>query len=82
MVCLYDIAANKYLKTHAVQTTTAALCCAIMALSQRFSSPQFRNLRAIFYTGCGLSSIIFVIYGLARYGWELQKSRVSLVWMG
>lgn len=32
--------------------------------------------------GFGLSSIIFVVHGLLIHGWELQKSRMSLVWMG
>jgi adiponectin receptor len=53
-----------------------------LTLSPRFGSPQFRNWRATFYAGFGLSSILFVINGLVLYGWEAQNGRMSLVWMG
>lgn len=59
-----------------------ALCCAIFTLNSRFGSPEFRHWRASFYAAFGLSSVIFVIHGLVLYGWELQKARMSLVWMG
>jgi adiponectin receptor len=36
----------------------------------------------MFYAVFGLSSIFFVIHGLILYGWEVQKGRMSLVWMG
>ncbi|KAK7943070.1 hemolysin-III family protein [Apiospora aurea] len=45
-------------------------------------SPKFRHWRACFYAGFGLSSIIFIVHGLVLHGWELQSSRMSLVWMG
>ncbi|KAK8084739.1 Hly-III related protein [Apiospora hydei] len=47
-----------------------------------YDSPKFRHWRACFYAGFGLSSIIFVVHGLVLHGWELQRSRMSLVWMG
>lgn len=65
-----------------VQTSVTALCCTFLTLSPRFGSPQFRHWRATFYAGFGLSSIFFVIHGLTLYGWEVQKDRMSLVWMG
>jgi adiponectin receptor len=36
----------------------------------------------MFYAVFGLSSISFVIHGLILYGWEVQKGRMSLVWIG
>ncbi|KAM3471474.1 hypothetical protein MY8738_009309 [Beauveria namnaoensis] len=63
-------------------TTSTALCCTIFTLNPAFVTPEYRKIRAGFYAGFGLSSIIFVIHGLLLYGWELQKSRMSLVWMG
>lgn len=64
------------------QTSSSALCCTIFTLTPSFVTPQFRKWRASFYAGFGLSSIIFVVHGLVIHGWELQKSRMSLVWMG
>ncbi|KAK8014613.1 hemolysin-III channel protein Izh2 [Apiospora arundinis] len=63
-------------------TSGTALSCGVFTLNPHFSSPRFRHWRACFYAGFGLSSLIFVIHGLLLHGWELQKSRMSLVWMG
>ncbi|XWX00545.1 hypothetical protein V2A60_008565 [Cordyceps javanica] len=63
-------------------TSSTALCCTIFTLTPSFVTPQFRKWRASFYAGFGLSSVIFVIHGLWIYGWEVQRSRMSLVWMG
>ncbi|KAK8069457.1 hypothetical protein PG994_006073 [Apiospora phragmitis] len=58
-------------------TSGTALACGISTLNPHFSSPKFRHWRACFYAGFGLSSIIFIVHG-----WELQKARMYLVWMG
>ncbi|KAM0714819.1 hypothetical protein Q7P37_009283 [Cladosporium fusiforme] len=63
-------------------TSFTALCCTFLTLSPRFGSPQFRHWRATLYAGFGLSSILFIVHGLILYGWEVQKNRMSLVWMG
>ena len=64
------------------QQSSIAVCCMIFTLSPRFAKPQFRNWRASFYAGFGLSSVVFIVHGLILHGWELQKSWMSLVWMG
>jgi adiponectin receptor len=53
-----------------------------MTLHPHFASPAFRHWRACFYAGFGFSSIIFVIHGLLLFGWQVQKARMSLVYMG
>ncbi|KAK8116169.1 hemolysin-III family protein [Apiospora sp. TS-2023a] len=68
--------------TSSVQTSGTALACGIFTLNPHFSSPQFRHWRACFYAGFGLRSVVFVVHGLVLHGWELQKARMSLVWMG
>ncbi|KAI1267146.1 putative hemolysin-III channel protein Izh2 [Xylariaceae sp. FL1019] len=62
-------------------TTSTAVCCGVLTLDPHFASPQFRRWRTCMYAGFGLSSIIFIIHGLVIHGWELQKLRMSLVWM-
>ena len=34
------------------------------------------------YSALGLSAIVFVSHGLLLHGWEVQKHRMGLVWMG
>ncbi|EME38028.1 hypothetical protein DOTSEDRAFT_29774 [Dothistroma septosporum NZE10] len=63
-------------------TTVTAVGCTILTLNPVFGLPAFRGWRAALYAGFGLSSVIFVVHGLAAYGWDVQKSRMSLVWMG
>ena len=54
----------------------------LLTLGPHFDSSRFRHWRAVFYAAFGLSSVTFVIHGIVLYGWEMQKSRMSLVWMG
>lgn len=64
------------------QTTATALGCTYLTLDPRFASPQFRHWRASLYAGFGLSSIIFVVHGVYLHGWDFQKTRMSLIYMG
>ncbi|KJZ80318.1 hypothetical protein HIM_00168 [Hirsutella minnesotensis 3608] len=63
-------------------TSGTALCCAIFTLNPRFGTPEFRHWRASFFDAFGLSFVVFVVHGLALHGWELQRERMSLIWMG
>ncbi|KAI0123623.1 hypothetical protein BJ170DRAFT_586670, partial [Xylariales sp. AK1849] len=68
--------------TNFVITTSTARCCATFTLNPHFSLPRFRRWRAGFYAGFVLSSIISIVHGLIIHGWEIQRSCMSLVWMG
>lgn len=59
----------------------AGFGCALSTLDPRFSRPRFRRWRAALYACFGLGSITFVVHGLLKHGWQLQKLRMSLVWM-
>lgn len=34
------------------------------------------------YASLGLSALVFVVHGLVLYGWEVQRQRMGLGWMG
>ncbi|KAL9534612.1 ADIPOR-like receptor [Sphaerulina musiva] len=79
----YGFLCNPTLRwTYWAMTTSTALGCTYLTLSPHFASPAFRHWRAGLYAGFGLSSIIFVGHGLLLYGWEVQRSRMSLLYMG
>ncbi|KAI1253872.1 hypothetical protein MGN70_004267 [Eutypa lata] len=79
----YGFFCDPHLRTFYWTTTSiTALGCTILTLSPHFSKPGVRHWRAGFYAGFALSSIVFVVHGLLIHGWELQKSRMSLAWIG
>lgn len=64
------------------QISCSALFCMLLTLGPHFDSSHFRRRRPAFYAVFGLSFVTFVIHGIILYGWEMQKSRMSLIWMG
>ena len=59
-----------------------AVACVVTTFNSRFRHPKLRPYRALLYTGLGFSALGFVNHGLFLYGWETQKQRMSLDWMG
>ena len=68
-------------RLHWMIVTTSATACAITTLHPSFRHPSIRHWRATMYTCFGLSAIIFVGHGLAKYGWKNQKRLMALDWM-
>ncbi|KAH9224532.1 mPR-like GPCR protein [Leptodontidium sp. 2 PMI_412] len=64
-----------------VVTLLAALCTTATFL-QHFRHPRLRPWRAAMYASLGLSALVFVVHGLVLYGWEVQRQRMGLGWMG
>ena len=64
------------------QTSFTATCCIIFSLDTHLVPSKSRFWRVSLYTCFGLSSAGFMIHGLVIHGWETQKARMSLVWIG
>ncbi|KAI9054322.1 hypothetical protein LZ554_001488 [Drepanopeziza brunnea f. sp. 'monogermtubi'] len=64
------------------QVTLLASLCTAATFSSRFSSPGLRPWRAGMYACLGLSALVFVVHGLVLHGWEVQRRRMGLEWMG
>ncbi|KAF2158543.1 hypothetical protein M409DRAFT_71587 [Zasmidium cellare ATCC 36951] len=73
---------NALRSMYCMVTTSTAMFCTYLTLSPQFASPRFRRWRACFFAGYGLSSMMFVMHGLLLYGWEIQKTRMSLSFAG
>jgi adiponectin receptor len=58
-----------------------AALCVYATFNPAFRQPKYRPFRTLMYSGLGLSFIIPIIHGLAKYGWEIQLWRMSLDWM-
>ncbi|KAM3072694.1 hypothetical protein ACMFMF_007028 [Clarireedia jacksonii] len=59
-----------------------ATACAITTLHPKFRHPTLRPYRALMYACLGLSASVFIAHGLIMHGWETQKARMSIDWMG
>lgn len=68
--------------TYRVQVTTLAAACVATTLNPKFRHSRLRPFRAAMFSGLGLSAVVFIVHGLVIHGWETQKHRMSLGWMG
>ncbi|KAF2681642.1 mPR-typeG-protein-coupled receptor [Lentithecium fluviatile CBS 122367] len=68
-------------KTYYTLVSTLALLCTYATLHPAFRRPKYRPYRTLMYSGLGLSFIIPIVHGIAKFGWETQVWRMSLDWM-
>jgi adiponectin receptor len=77
--CFY---CDKYLQiVYWIVLSTVALASTFTTFSPAFRSPALRLHRTAMYAALGLLPVVFIIHGLALYGLEMQKRRMSLVYL-
>jgi adiponectin receptor len=59
----------------------AAVGCAIVTLLPKFRAPQYQCWKAATYTCLGLTGLIFIVHGLAVFGWATQNRRLPFAWV-
>jgi adiponectin receptor len=64
-----------------IQLSAFAIACSIVTFQPRFSDPFLRPIRAVTFGSLAFSSIIPVIHGIIKYGWDLQSQRMGLKWV-
>ena len=64
-----------------IQLSAFAMACSIVTFQPRFSDPFLRPLRAVTFGSLAFSSIIPMIHGIIKYGWDLQSQRMGLKWV-
>jgi adiponectin receptor len=57
------------------------MACAVVILALRFQHPNFKPYQALIYVLLGLSAIVFIIYRIIIYSWEIQNHRIGLNYM-
>ena len=63
------------------QVSVLASACVVATLHSKFRHPTLRPYRAAMYAGLGLSATVFMVHGVVKYGWAVQRMRMSLDWM-
>ncbi|KAK0391629.1 hypothetical protein NLU13_1128 [Sarocladium strictum] len=61
-------------------TSFLALLCAISTLQPGFRDIKAKMWRGGFYTAFGASSFAPIVHAVVKYGWEVQKDRMGLIW--
>lgn len=68
-------------KTYYMLVSVLAAGCVYATLHPTFHRPTHRPYRAIMYAGLGLSFVVPIVHGVAIFGWETQRRRMSLDWL-
>ena len=71
----------KLQRVYWANVSVLAAGCVVATLHPKFRHPTMRPYRSLMYAGLGLSAIVFMVHGLLKHGWELQRMRMSLDWM-
>lgn len=61
--------------------TTIGAGCAVVSMSPRFASPQWRPFRASMFVAMGLSAVFPVFHGLKLYGIDRMIDLIGLPWL-
>ena len=54
--------------------------CALSTMHPRFHTVKAKAIRGALYSAFGASSFAPIIHAVDKYGWEVQKDRMGLVW--
>ncbi|KFA71863.1 hypothetical protein S40288_07733 [Stachybotrys chartarum IBT 40288] len=63
-----------------VLVSVLAGLCAFSTMHPRFHTANAKKLRGVFYSAFGASSFAPIAHAVMKYGWEIQKERMGLVW--
>lgn len=61
--------------------TTIGAGCAVVSMSPKFASPQWRPFRASMFAAMGLSAVFPVFHGLKLYGVQRMVDLIGLPWL-
>lgn len=78
----YGFFCTPSLQTMYYTVVSVLALCVYATLHPSFRRPIYRPYHTLMYTGLGLSFIIPVMHGVAKFGRETQMWRMSLDWMG
>ncbi|KAF4342633.1 hemolysin-III channel Izh2 [Fusarium beomiforme] len=54
--------------------------CALSTMHPRFRTVKAKDVRGALYSAFGASSFAPIIQAVNKYGWEVQKGRMGLIW--
>ncbi|KAM3070914.1 hypothetical protein ACMFMG_009826 [Clarireedia jacksonii] len=58
-----------------------AIACSVSTFQPRFRDPYLRPIRAATFGSLALFTMVPVIHGAAKHGWEVQNQRMGITWV-
>jgi len=58
-----------------------AIACSITTFQPRFREAQLRPARAATFGSLAICTMVPVIHGISRYGWQIQRQRMGIFWV-
>jgi len=58
-----------------------AAICSLSTFQPRFRDPYLRPVRAATFGSLGIFTMVPVLHGLYKYGWNTQSQRMGVVWV-
>jgi Haemolysin-III related len=76
-----EISIRVYKLLTTTKLTALAVICSISTFQPRFRDPYLRPVRAATFGSLAIFTMVPVVHGVQRYGWDIQSQRMGIVWV-
>ncbi len=63
------------------KVSVLAVICSISTFQPRFQDPYMRPVRAATFGSLAIFTMVPVLHGIYKYGWNIQSQRMGVVWV-
>jgi len=64
-----------------IKSSVLAVICSLATFQPRFRDPYLRPVGAATFGSLAIFTMVPVLHGLNKYGWNIQRQRMGVVWV-
>lgn len=68
-------------RAYSILLSVLAATCSLATFQPRFRNPYLRPVRAAAFGSLAIFTMVPVLHGLHKYGWNIQRQRMGVVWV-
>ncbi|PMD40096.1 hemolysin-III channel protein-like protein Izh2 [Hyaloscypha variabilis F] len=68
-------------KAYSILLSVLAVLCSMSTFQPRFRDPYLRPVRAATFGSLAIFTMVPVLHGISKYGWQVQSQRMGVVWV-
>jgi len=68
-------------RTYSTLLSVLAVTCSMSTFQPRFCDPYLRPVRAATFGSLAIFTMVPVVHGIYKYGWDIQSQRMGVVWV-